>query len=254
MTVGDIGGVSWWVPILVFALGLFFVAIFMAKKDSILRCMSYTLILVILFVYLLWFQLIPELRSWHNLMPADCLITGPAQLVSYPLRKGSLEVMHVPVNVSHIECHGQIGLAPDMDNTEGANNNFDPRKDYGMCVTGPSFHNGSIVYVTLENWKFLAPEEQEDVMKRYKEGLAYFCWVDTVNPTYATFKNRQHWTAIFYPLFCIPLILFLCWSAGSFNLFGACFNLVLCDPWFLRIDATTPAKDLRAMRGDYDII
>mmetsp|Transcript_3968 Transcript_3968/g.9371 ORF Transcript_3968/g.9371 Transcript_3968/m.9371 type:complete len:255 (+) Transcript_3968:283-1047(+) len=254
MTMGDIGGVSWWVPILVLALGLFFVAIFMAKKDSVVRCMSYTLILVILFVYILWFQLIPAIRAWHNLMPADCLIAGPPQLVSYPLKKGSLEVMHLPVNVSHIECHGQIGLSPDMDNTEGANNNYDPAKDYAMCKTGTPLHNGSTVYVKLENWKLLGPEEQDDVMKRYKEGFSYFCWVDANAPAYATFENHQHWTAIFYPLFCIPLILFLCWSAGSFNLFGACFNLAFCDPWFLRIDATTPVRDLKAMRGDYDII
>eukprot|EP00961_Rhodomonas_salina_P301505 3940491-Rhodomonas_salina.3 len=62
MSLGSIGGVSWSVPILVFALALFFVAIFKAKKDSIVRCMAYTLILVILFIYLLWFQLIPAIR------------------------------------------------------------------------------------------------------------------------------------------------------------------------------------------------
>eukprot|EP00961_Rhodomonas_salina_P301506 3940491-Rhodomonas_salina.4 len=55
--------------------------------------------------------------------------------------------------LAHIECHGQIGLSPDMDNTEGANNNYDPAKDYAMCKTGTPLHNGSTVYVKLENWK-----------------------------------------------------------------------------------------------------
>eukprot|EP00286_Rhodomonas_abbreviata_P012726 CAMPEP_0181324948 /NCGR_PEP_ID=MMETSP1101-20121128/20648_1 /TAXON_ID=46948 /ORGANISM="Rhodomonas abbreviata, Strain Caron Lab Isolate" /LENGTH=141 /DNA_ID=CAMNT_0023433191 /DNA_START=535 /DNA_END=960 /DNA_ORIENTATION=+ len=141
-----------------------------------------------------------------------------------------------------------------MTNMEGANNNFDPLKDRGMCVTGTSIANGSTAYIKLENWKWLAPSEQEDVIKRYKEGKSYFCWVDPTAPSFVTFENHQHWSAIFYPLACLPLLIFLCWSAGSFNLFGACFNLMFCDPWFLRIDAKTSSQDLRKMRGDYDII
>mmetsp|Transcript_52589 Transcript_52589/g.163199 ORF Transcript_52589/g.163199 Transcript_52589/m.163199 type:complete len:255 (-) Transcript_52589:81-845(-) len=254
MPVGDLAETNGWVIILVISFLFFIAAVLAAKKDSVVRAMAYTLVLVILATYLIWWQLVPEIRKWHNLVPADCMIAGKAQLLSYHTHHGhEVQVAHLPVNVSHIQCHGQIGNDIEMSDMQGSKT-YNPENDVIFCSTGTTINNGSTAYIKLEDWHWLDPDEQKDAIGKYEEGKSYFCWVDPTSPNYVTFENNQDWSAIFYPLVCLFLIIFLCWSAGSFTLFGACFNLARCDPVILRIDASTPTDELRRRRGDYDII
>mmetsp|Transcript_71320 Transcript_71320/g.163473 ORF Transcript_71320/g.163473 Transcript_71320/m.163473 type:complete len:255 (-) Transcript_71320:190-954(-) len=244
-----IGGIHPFALIISVALGLFFLAILCARRDSIVRCLVYTAILIVLGVYLMWWQLIPEIRAWHNLIPADCLVAGNATYVDYT-SAGNLDmkIAMLPVDVSHIECHGQVGHDMDMTNVAGSRN-VDPKSDVFLCKIGASIYNGSTAYIKIKHWGWLDADEQVDAVGRYEQGLHYFCWVDPTTPSFVTFVNEEDWTAIFFPMCCIFLVVFLCWSAGSFSLFRA-FVSTAADPFFLRIDATTPTESLRKMRGD----
>eukprot|EP00960_Hanusia_phi_P063602 765518-Hanusia_phi.AAC.21 len=92
-------------------------AVLAAKKDSVVRAMAYTLVLAVLATYLIWWQLVPEIRSpsklipsfdanpssrrkWHNLVPADCMIAGKAQLLSFHNQHGhEVKIAHVRSDV-----------------------------------------------------------------------------------------------------------------------------------------------------------
>ena len=41
-----------------------------------MRAITYTLGLLVLFIYIMWWHLVPEIQKFHNLVPADCLIAG----------------------------------------------------------------------------------------------------------------------------------------------------------------------------------
>ena len=57
-----LGGLNPWVIVLVAVFLIFIVCVFSAKKDSAVRAIAYTLILGILFVYILIEHLLPEIR------------------------------------------------------------------------------------------------------------------------------------------------------------------------------------------------
>jgi len=250
---GFVGGVSWLVILLTLVFLFFILITVCAKKDSWVRAIAYTAVLAVLFVYMMWWHLVPEIQKFHNLVPGDCLIAGPPVLVNYTYPHGHMIVVaHIPVNVSNIECHGEIGHGMDMTDIQGMKH-FDARKDVIFCKEGESLANESTAYLKIDNWRWLDPDEREDAIDKYKEGENFFCWVDPEKPGFVTFTNDQDWSAIFYPLACIILIIFLCWAAGSFALCSACYYCCLTDPWFLRIDASTPVSELnRRRKGEYD--
>lgn len=251
---GYIGGVSWLVILLTLVFLGFILATVCAKKDSWVRAMAYTMVLSALMIYMVWWHLVPEIQKFHNLIPGDCLIAGAPVLVNYTMHGHMIVVAHVPVDVRSIECHGEIGHGMDMTDVQGMRH-FDARNDVIFCKEGASLKNGSTAYIKIDNWRWLDEDEREDAIDKYKEGENYFCWVDPEQPGFVTFTNDQDWSAIFYPLACVILIIFLCWAAGSFALCSACYYCCLTDPWFLRIDASTPVSELnRRRKGEYDHI
>lgn len=265
------------IMICVVLLVIFAVAVLCSKRDSIVRCITYTFMLTLLALYLIFVFLIPNLRDWHPLVPADCSIAGEPQLVAYRTSKGAVHYAHIPVNVSYILCEGVPGDEADMSNDASHRESHWPfggdgsgQLDYAqwdMCSKGSSIVNESTGYLRLDGWYEFDPDERQDALGRYKPGLSYFCWVDPQDPDYVTFHKDHTWAGIFYPLACLVLVIFLCWSAGTFALLGSCcrcMDVDTCcdcercwtgfDPWFLRIDAKTPASRLRQMRGGVDVL
>jgi len=261
-------------------LALFVIAVLCSKRDSIVRCIAYSFLLTLLAVYLIFVFLVPNLRDWHPLIPADCSIAGEPKLVAYRTSRGAVHYAHIPVNVSYILCEGVPGSEADMRNEAEHRASHWPwggqpagphagQLDYAqwdMCSKGSSIVNESTGYLRLDGWYEFDPDERQDALGRYKEGLSYFCWVDPQDPDYVTFHKDQNWAGIFYPLACLLLVVFLCWSAGTFALLGSCCRCMevdsccscehcwsACDPWFLRIDARTPLQQLRQKRGGVDV-
>lgn len=152
---GFVGGVSWLVILLTLVFLFFILITVCAKKDSWVRAIAYTAVLAVLFVYMMWWHLVPEIQKFHNLVPGDCLIAGPPVLVNYTYPHGHMIVVaHIPVNVSNIECHGEIGHGMDMTDIQGMKH-FDARKDVIFCKEGESLANESTAYLKIDNWRWL---------------------------------------------------------------------------------------------------
>ena len=152
---GYVGGVSWLVILLTIVFLFFILITVCAKKDSWVRAIAYTACLTVLMVYMVWWHLVPEIQKFHNLVPGDCLIAGPPVLVNYTYPHGHMVVVaHIPVNVSNIECHGEVGHGMDMTDIQGMKH-FDARHDVIFCKEGESLANESTAYLKIDNWRWL---------------------------------------------------------------------------------------------------
>jgi hypothetical protein len=103
-----LGGLNPWVIVLVAVFLIFIVCVFSAKKDSAVRAIAYTLILGILFVYILIEHLLPEIRCVHpHRQHVFCFLLCLHNISCYTITSSLVKQFSFIMMTKHIVCVGR---------------------------------------------------------------------------------------------------------------------------------------------------